>query len=397
MRINRSFFLVALSLAVLWAAGFGQACPMCEAIGTQTLSEQIEEADVAVIVKLASISAPQEDPTPARKLVPQATFHIDQIIKASPEHNQQMVRLSFSREAKPGSLFLLTGVRTDDDEKIQWASPIRLTTRSRSYVKRLPSLPKQGPQRLAFHQAFLEDEEELLASDSYDEFARAPYAHIKAFKDKINRRQLVSWIQSPEMPATRKRLYLMMLSVCGTDAEIPLLERLLRQRNRKAKAGFDSIIACYLTLTGPRGLEMVDDLFLHNTSAAYVDTYATIMALRFHASETDAIPRERILASLRLVLNRPQMADLVIPDLARWQDWSAMDRLVTMFKNVDSSSSWPRIPIINYLRACPLPEAKMHLAELKELAPNAFDQADALFPALQTSDKQVTTSNNQKE
>jgi len=380
MRINRSVFLGALSLAVLWGAGFGQACPLCEAIGTQTLSEQIEEADVAVIAKLASISAPQEAPTLSRKLVPQAVFRTDQIIKSSPENSQQIVRLSFSREAKPGSLFLLTGVRTDNDEKIQWAAPVRLTTRSVPYVIKLPTLPKQGPQRLAFHQAFLENEEELLASDSYDEFARAPYADIKAFKDKIDRQQLVSWIQSPEMPATRKRLYLMMLSVCGTDAEIPMLERLLEQENRKAKAGFDSIIACYLTLTGPRGLQTVDDLFLHNTAAAYVDTYATIMALRFHASETDVIPRERILASLRLVLNRPQMADLVIPDLARWQDWSAMDRLVAMFKKVNTTSSWSRIPIINYLRACPLPKAKAHLAELKQLAPEAFEQADTLFP-----------------
>ena len=34
------------------------------------------------------------------------------------------------------------------------------------------------------------------------------------------------------------------------------------------------------------------------------------------------------------MLDRPQLADLVIPDLARWEDWSVMDRLVELFKNV---------------------------------------------------------------
>lgn len=383
MRIRRKVYFAASLFALLGQASCGWACPLCESIGTQTLSEQIDEADVAAIVTLISIAAPKQSHTASGNNDPQARFRYDEFIKRSRSYNRRYVQLSFLEEGQPGSSFLLTGVKRDDGDQLQWASPVPLTVRSRSYVERLCSLPKRGIQRLAYYQNFLEDEEGLLARDSHDEFARAPYADIKAFKDGINRQKLIAWIQSPNMPATRKRLYLMMLSVCGTESEIPMLEQLLRQKNRKSKAGFDSVIACYLTLTGPSGLKLVDELFLHNTNAAYIDTYATIMALRFHAVETDAIPRERILASLRLVLNRPQMADLVIPDLARWEDWTAMDRLVETFKNVDTTSSWSRIPIINYLRACPLPEAKMHLKELKQIAPEAFEQADALFPASQ--------------
>jgi hypothetical protein len=389
MKIRRTTLIAAVLLGTLLQADTARACPLCEAIGTQTLSEQVDEANVIAIVRLVSISAPKQGRAASTESVPQALFRTVEIIKSTPTHKPDHVSVPFSREAVAGSTFLLTGVTTDKDQakeqakqndKIQWAAPIRLTARSRSYVKQLASLPKKGPQRLAFFQAFLEDDEELLASDSYDEFARASYAAIKAFKDELDRGQLLAWIQSPDMPATRKRLYLMMLSACGTEAEIPMLEQLLRQEDRKAKAGFDSVIACYLTLTGPQGLKLVNDLFLHNKSAAYIDTYATIMALRFHAAETDVIPREQIMSSLRLVLGRPQMADLVIPDLARGQDWSAIDQLVEMFKNANSSSSWSRIPIINYLRACPLPEAKAHLAQLEQIAPKAFEQANSLFP-----------------
>lgn len=155
--------------------------------------------------------------------------------------SRAQVCVPFSREAATGGTFLLTGVTKDgdkskdsagpeDSENIQWASPIRLTTRAQAYVKRLATLPRRGPERLAFFQAYLEGDEELLASDSYDEFARASYADITAFKHEIDREQLVAWIQTPEMPPTRKRLYLMMLSGCGTEAELPMLEQLLREK-----------------------------------------------------------------------------------------------------------------------------------------------------------------------
>jgi hypothetical protein len=92
------------------------------------------------------------------------------------------------------------------------------------------------------------------------------------------------------------------------------------------------------------------------------------------------VPRERILEALRHVLDRPQMADLVIPDLARWEDWSQIDRLVRLFKDADEQSSWVRVPVINYLRACPKPEAAAKIEELKKIDPDAVKRADAFFP-----------------
>ena len=139
-------------------------------------------------------------------------------------------------------------------------------------------------------------------------------------------------------------------------------------------------MAAYLTLKGPDGMPLVEDLFLKNKDAEYTDTYATIMALRFHGTEEKIIPRERLLVGIRTMLDRPQLADLVIPDLARWEDWSVMDRLVELFKNADEESSWVRVPVINYLRACPLPEAKERIDELAKLDPETVKRANSFFP-----------------
>jgi hypothetical protein len=155
---------------------------------------------------------------------------------------------------------------------------------------------------------------------------------------------------------------------------------MLTSEDRRLKAGLDAMIACYLTLKGPEGMPLVEDLFLKNLQAEYADTYSAIMALRFHGTESNVIPKERILEGLRHMLDRPQLADLVIPDLARWEDWSVMDRMVQLFKEADEKSSWVRVPVVNYLRACPLPKAKEYIKELEKVDPAAVKRANTFFP-----------------
>ncbi len=105
------------------------------------------------------------------------------------------------------------------------------------------------------------------------------------------------------------------------------------------------------------------------------------MALRFHGTDdVDVIPQKRIVQGLRHMLERPQLADLVIPDLARWEDWESMPRLVKLFRDADEKSSWVRVPVINYLRACPLPEAKEKIKELEKIDPDAVKRANTFFP-----------------
>ena len=87
------------------------------------------------------------------------------------------------------------------------------------------------------------------------------------------------------------------------------------------------------------------------------------------------IPKDRLVAALRHMLDRPQLADLVIPDLARWQDWGSMDKLVDLFKNANEESSWVRVPVVQFLRACPEPKAQEYLVELAKIDPDAVKRA----------------------
>jgi hypothetical protein len=268
----------------------------------------------------------------------------------------------------------------DKQSEVVWSTPIATSPRSREYLSKITKLPKSGAERLAFFQTHLEDKEEILARDAYDEFAKAPYEDVQALKPHMNHDQLVAWIKDADIPASRRRLYLTMLGVCGTEQDLPMLEEMLKSENKQHKSGLDALIACYLTLKGPAGVPLVEDLFLKNKKAEYADTYAAIMALRFHGTESDVIPVKRIVEAMRCMLDRPELADLVIPDLARWEDWESADKLVELFKNADEKSSWVRTPVVNFMRACPLPEAKEKLKELEKIDPAAVKRANTFFP-----------------
>ncbi len=102
------------------------------------------------------------------------------------------------------------------------------------------------------------------------------------------------------------------------------------------------------------------------------------MALRFLGEESDVVPRERVLESLRLLLNEPKLADLVIADLARWGDWTVIDRLVAIYTDATAENLFVREPIVNYMKACPLPEAEAAVEKLREIDPEAVRRAATL-------------------
>ena len=104
------------------------------------------------------------------------------------------------------------------------------------------------------------------------------------------------------------------------------------------------------------------------------------MAIRFHGTEGKVIPRSALVESLHKVLDRSELADMVIPDLAKWNDWSQIDRLTQLFKDAEKDKNWLRVPVINYLRACPLPEAEKAIGELEKIDPEAVRRAKTFFP-----------------
>jgi hypothetical protein len=358
---------VLAALGGYWCTAL--ACPFCAAVSL-TFRQEFESMEVVVI-------ASADDQRPEDAAEHEHQFRIEQVLKGSELVQPGQTILSpYYSATEPGKRFLLSGTV---GPPLLWSSPQPLNEHTEAYVSKLLTLPEDPVQRLRYFMGYLQDPDPMLSRDAYDEFAQAPYAEVQALKPYMDRAQLSDWIRDREIPFDRRKLYMTMLGVCGEKNDATWLEELIRSDRQEDKQTLDALVACYLILKGEAGLPLIEEQFLANQETPYGETYSVLAALRFHGTETNVIPRPLLLRSLSRLLDRPQLADLIIPDLAKWEDWSHLARLEEMFKQYPEPDYFVRLPIVNYMRACPLPEAKAALEEFKQLDPDVVRRANTWF------------------
>ena len=374
--------IIILLLAFLATVGWtvdtahsNNMCPFCSAVG-QTITEKINAADVVVLATLTS--QPSSKPVLDSDELPKGEFKVSKIIRGdkwvSADDKFSTILVG---QYEVGTTFMVIGV---DAPTVAWSTPMKVSKRAEKYVDDLIKLPKSGPARLVFFQNYLQDDESMLAYDAYDEFARAPYADLIGMKDKMKHDKLMAWIQDDEIPVNRKRLYYTMLGVCGTKDDVKVFEKILRSGDRKKQRGLDALVACYLNLTKAEGLKLINEEFLSNPEADYVDLFSVVSALRFHGSEVEFIKKKDLIESMRLVLKRPKEADMVIPDLIRWKDWEMVGEMKKLFEQpTEKTSNFIRVPIAKYLLICPNANAKKAVEELRKVDAMSIERAEKML------------------
>ncbi|HZZ30212.1 MAG TPA: hypothetical protein VFE46_19595 [Pirellulales bacterium] len=374
------FFTAGVGLLMLAISLTAKACPFCGQV-SMTWTEEMKAADAVVIAEMTE--TPQRPAGADSAYAPgisepvaKSKFRIVEVLKG-PDllKKPKPVEAIYLGDAPVGTKFLITAV---DPKALSWSTPTALTDRSLPYIKMLLKLSDRGADRLVFFQNYLEDADQVLKQDSFDEFAKASYDDLKAYGPRANYGQLIKWIQDPDISPSHRRLYFTLLGVCGSEKDVPLIESLFHSKDRKFKAGLDAMIGSYLAIKGPTGMSLVQDMFLKNQAAEFTDTYAAIQAVRI-SQEAGIVTKDNAAKAFHLMLDRPKMADLVIPDLARWQDWTVLDRLVDLFVKADADSAWVRVPVLKYLQVCPLPEAKNQLTKLQQMDPTAAKQAESFL------------------
>jgi hypothetical protein len=137
------------------------------------------------------------------------------------------------------------------------------------YLTKLMQLSANGVERYRFVLPYLEDREPDLARDAYDEFAKAPYAVVRMLKSDLRHEEIVARIGDPDVPATRRRLYFVMLGIVGDENDLPLLEGLMQSADSEQRRGLDMIIFSYLSIRGDSGLPFIEERFLGNKDCDY--------------------------------------------------------------------------------------------------------------------------------
>lgn len=391
--------LLAWTLFVMPAAA--TACPFCSA-PSLTLSEQLAQADAAVLVQWASGEKPQsetpdDDADPAEvaaravtRSLGTTTYEIVEVVRGPEDRLKKgdPVTLPRYRAAKKGDLFLLLGT---EGGEIEWSSPMEVSETSFNYMKQAPSPEAPPSERLSYFVRFLEFPDSLIANDAYAEFANAPYKDIVPISDQVPVEKVRQWVKDPETPPTRLGLYGLLLGLAGTEADARLMEEKILEPSEEFRLGIDGVMGGYLVLTGEKGLDTLDEAKLQNEKVPFSETYAAMQALRFMWTYGENIDKPRLRESMRILLARPELADLVIADLARWEDWSIIDRLMEIYDAEEYSIPSIKRAIVRYMLVAAkskpaegaddshVAKAEKYLEQLRNEDPKTVQQAERFF------------------
>ncbi len=366
-----------LLLAMVVLPVTAMACPFCGP--AESVTRQMSLVEAAAIVR-----ATGEPTNPETRLRPYFVEHVlkgaDRLAKDADGKFRKVLSFSPAEEPKPDDRYLILGA--DDSGELYWSAPLPVNERAIEYLtQELPQAPAEGVERLRFFVPRLRHEEPYIADDAYGEFARTEYDVVQQLRPYLSREELRKWIEDEKTTTSQRRLFLTLLGLCATPDDADWLRALIpvEQAKEPADRSLDALVACYLTVTGEKGLEWVEKEILLEQEPVFSDVNAVVLALRFHGEQEKVIDRERLAASLRLVLNHPNWVDTVVADLARWKDWSVLDRLVEIYRTADEEHRYVRVPIVQYVKACPLPEAKEALSKLEAIDPQAVRRASSVF------------------
>lgn len=429
MFLKISFSLASILASACFAfTGQGFACPLCDATSS-TISEDINASEVAVIAKSLGTDTATNNTDLSK-----TRFQIMERLKvATPsrelEDMLQREQVVFSNKPiAEGELFLLFAYDTVD---LEWGVPLNILAIADTYIRAVSKLSTEQPDRLRYFLKHLSSTDDIASEDAYNEFAKTSMDSIRSIQEDLDRKQIISFINNPATKPRLRGLYWMLLSLVGKPEDVALCRSfLLKTDVNEITPPIDlpANIACMVKLGGEPAMSEIDARFLKQTgippasqtkpgpmtlatgfdtpivgkpapeASAYnavkttpsssplaMDSTSTscinavVSAIRVLEQELHALPKDRLSASLRLVLEREEMADYVIPDLARWEDWSAMERLDRLFYESNTDSSFVRIPIFNYMRICPRPEAKKLLTKMEAFDPKSAERAAMLF------------------
>lgn len=334
--------LVVVALVVL-TSGSAISCPFCSA-PSLTLSEQIAQADAVVLVKWVGGKAAQiQDPgTTEFEIVDVA--HQAEGGKLAKGEKITLIRY---RVAKPGDQFMLFG--TSVNPGIEWGSPLEVGKTAYEYIRNSPKPGLPAGERLRYFVKYLETSDKMVSDDAYAEFANAPYSDVAKLAPELPRDQIRKWLTSKEIAPGRSGLYGMMLGLCGNDVDAKLMEAKILEPTDDYRLGIDGIMGGYLLLTGDKGLGVIEAEKFANKKAPFSETYAAMQAVRFMWQYGDGrISADRLRQSMRLLLDRPELADLVIADLSRMKDWSVQDKLMELYNEETNIPSVKRA-IVRYM------------------------------------------------
>ncbi|MGL6072704.1 MAG: hypothetical protein ACRC8S_00955 [Fimbriiglobus sp.] len=342
-------------LASLVFASASLACPFCSATGA-TLSSEI--ADATFIIIGNAVNA-RRDPNDFNKsstdIIIETIVKNDEYLKDKKqltlpryipldEKTKSQRMIIFCKLHTPSyytSASAVTGAMLLADPRTVVLDAYRgeqleSNTKLGEYLKgAIASREKPMAERLRYFFEYLDAQEFLISSDAMNEFAYADYKDVRAMAEKLPAKKVLGWLKDPSTSPTRLGLYGLFIGHCGKKEDAAAIRTMLDQPETLQVQGLDGILAAYVMLDPVVGWEYVNQL-LKEPEASFQTRYSILRVYRFFwESRQDIVGKDAILQGLLKLVDQPDIGDLPMEDLRKWERWELTDKILSYTKSAD--------------------------------------------------------------
>jgi hypothetical protein len=322
-----------------------------------TLRERIAEWDTVVFGEFLSSIEPA-----GKKGLRDGRYRILHLAKPTKAAEVgQIVIVTFGGSRIAGERAMLT--RHKGDWRV--ASP-PISRVCFDYAMAAPDPDEEDSKRVPYFLRHLNSSDRQISDDAFVELERAEFRFVVASSKLIPREFVAARLRDEATNKHRVGPYGVMLGLAGNESDRELLRGIMERAPREDDPyplGHDGIAGGYLLLAGAEGLDRVEEIWVKDPEVSFWRTYSAMQAIRFMWRYGEGrISRPRLRESMRLFLDLPELADLAIADLARWEDWSLHDRLLAMSHNPESDKARIKRAIVRYMSVSALvpPEVQAH-------------------------------------
>jgi hypothetical protein len=223
---------------------------------------------------------------------------------------------------------------------------------------------------LAFFFRYLDHSDAELSTDAFREFAKATDLDLAKAARRLNADKLRGWLENPSTPADRLSMYGLLLGACARAEDVAFFEKLLAEKSERITNAYDGILAGYMHLRAREGWQIALSI-LRDSKKPLPQRLATVRTLQFWHN---AQPRESRLDLLRcfaVMLTQPDLADLAVEDLRRWQMWDLTRDIVAIYGRKGFDAPLLQQAILRYALTCKDAACRSFIDDRRRAEPDA--------------------------
>jgi hypothetical protein len=344
-----------------------------------TFSQRIEEASTVAFAQWMGTSGTADKPV--------GRYHVLYVAKTSKKVAvDQEVEIPGNYSHAAGEVVMLT--RNVADWNDIWDPPITMSRSCYDYAILAPDPDEEERGRIRYFIRHLASRDAQILVDVFLEMEYTSFDNISAAAEIIPRDIVRARLRDDKTNPAQIGFYGMLLGYCGDKTDEQLLRQMVSnvaRENEPSRVGICRLIVGYLALTGDTGLDWMDSIRIKNSDARFGETYAALWAVRFLWVHADGrLSRARLRQSVESLLDHPDLSDLAVTTLRRWEDWSQHDRFIQLFHRLGDKQPWTKTALVEYLVASTLVPPEIQ-ADHRE----GFFKAAALIDLLAMTDPKL--------